>query len=137
MKTPRWAEILPGTLVWVTLIASVGLSLFKRLWMVYFVIIFDLYWLLRILYYLPYLLEAWWNYRYALRIDWQAKAAATPGYDHVRHLVFLPTYKEDVDVIRETFKNLLNASYPSDRMVVCLPGEARDKDHFEVVASTV
>jgi hypothetical protein len=137
LKTPRWAELLPGALVWVTLIAAVALSKFQPLWMVYFVIIFDLYWLLRILYYLPYLLAAWWNYRDALRVDWQAKAEATPGYDRIRHLVFLPTVKEDLAVVRETFTNLLNASCPSDRMIVCLAGEERERDHFETVATAI
>lgn len=133
----RLLEILPGALVWVTLVAAVLLSIYQPLWMVYAVIVFDVYWLLRIVYYLPFLLVAWWRYRTALRTDWQAKAQVLPNYDRIRHMIFLPTYKEDLDVIRETFRNLLRANYPSDRMIVCLAGEARDAERFEQVAATI
>ena len=52
----RILEIIPGALVWITLIASVGLSFIRPLWVIYFVIIFDLYWLFRVAYYIPFVI---------------------------------------------------------------------------------
>jgi cellulose synthase/poly-beta-1,6-N-acetylglucosamine synthase-like glycosyltransferase len=104
---------------------------------VYAVIVFDVYWLLRILYYLPYLLTAWWRYRQALRTDWLARAQALPGYDRIRHLVFLPTFQEELDVVRETLRNLQAAAIPNDRMIVCLGGEERDLASFQRIADVV
>ena len=56
----RACEILPGALVWTTLILSVVLSFVRPIWMVYFIIVFDLYWLLRVTYSIPFLLSSWW-----------------------------------------------------------------------------
>ncbi len=123
--------------MWITLAGSVTLSFVRPLWMIYFVIVFDVYWLLRVAYYLPFLLLAWWRYRHDMRVDWQSRAERMSGYERIRHLVFLPTYKEDLPIVRETFRNLLMSATPSDRMIVCLAGEERDRERFESIASVV
>lgn len=133
----RFFEILPGALVWITLILSVALSFVRPLWVIYFVIVFDLYWLFRVSYYMPFVLISWWRYRRDIKKDWQKYAEARPGYDRVRHLVFLPTVKEDVGVVRETLKTIASGTYPADRMMIVLAGEERAKDHFLSVADEI
>lgn len=135
--TDRLMHIIPGALVWVTLFGSLLFSAIEPLWVIYFIIVFDLYWLFRILYYIPFLLVAWHRFRRDIRRNWQSDAMALDGYERVRHLVFLPTYKEPVGVVRETLKNLTDAAYPSERMIVCLSGEERDRAHFEHVVDIV
>ncbi len=137
MSRTRILESIPGALVWVTLVGALALSWFQPLWMVYFVIVFDVYWLLRVLYYLPFLVVAWVRFRRALKTDWQAKAAASVGYDRIRHLIFLPTYQEELPVVREAFHNLLAGSYPASRMVICLTGEERDRERFEQIERAI
>lgn len=137
MSKTRFFEILPGSLVWATLVVALTLSFAQPLWMVYAVIVFDVYWLVRVLYYLPFLIMAWWRYRTALHIDWQQKAAALPGYDNIHHLIFLPTYKEPLSVVRQAFEHLLSSSLPAEKMIVCLAGEARDGAQFNTIAQTV
>lgn len=130
----RVLEIVPGAMVWTTLILSVVLSLVKPLWMVYFIIVFDLYWLLRIIYFIPFLLWSWWLYRLALKRNWQHDASNLSGYSEIRHLVFLPTYKEEKGVVRETLNSLMRCTYPSKQMYVVLAGEERDADNFRSIA---
>lgn len=129
----RFLQIIPGALVWFTLIASIVLSFLFPLWMIYFIILFDLYWLLRILYFTPFTLVSWWRYRRALRRDWQTDAERLPGYKETYHLIFLPTYKEEYPVIRETLRTLAATRYPASRMMVVLAGEERDYVRFEGV----
>lgn len=131
----RFLEMIPGGLVWTTLVLSVVLSFVKPLWMVYFIIIFDLYWLLRIVYFIPFLLWSWWLYRLALKRDWQHDASFLPGYNEIYHLVFLPTYKEEKGVIRETLHSLLRCSYPAKRMHIVLAGEERDAENFQSIVA--
>lgn len=133
----RFYEILPGALVWITLIGSVTLSFVYPLAVIYFIIIFDLFWLFRIAYYIPFLLTSWVRYRKALARNWQREAQALPGYDGITHLVMLPTWKESVGVIRATMENLLASTTSSDRMIVCLGGEWKDKDHFSEVSEAI
>ena len=135
--TQRALEIIPGALVWTTLVASIGLSFVRPLWVIYFVIVFDLYWLFRVAYFIPFTLVTWARYRKALRTDWQSMAVAQPGYDRIRHLVFLPTVKEDIGVVRETLNTFIAGTYPADRMMIVLAGEERARDHFAPLAETL
>lgn len=136
-RAKRFFEILPGALLWTTLILSIVLSVVKPLWVVYFVIVFDLYWLLRILYFMPFLLTSWWRFHRALKTNWQAKARSLENYDRIRHIIFLPTYKEELAVIRETLRSLSEASYPSSRMAIVIAGEGRDEDNFKRILAQI
>lgn len=136
-KMERALEILPGALVWTTFALSIALSFLQPIWMVYFIILFDFYWLLRILYFMPFLLLSWFRYRRALRVDWQSLAEHSAGYDRMRHLIFLPTYKEELSVVEATLRTLAACAYPSSRMTVVLAGEERDADRFRRVAESV
>ena len=127
----RVLEIIPGALIWITIVLSVVLSFIRPLWVIYFVIVFDLYWLFRVTYYLPFLIISWWRFHRDVKVDWQSRAHALPGYEQIRHLVFLPTYKEDVSVIRETLRCIVAAAFPSERIMIVLAGEERDRTRFE------
>jgi hypothetical protein len=126
----RTLEIIPGALVWTTIIASIVLSFVRPLWLIYFVIVFDLYWLFRVLYFIPFMLLSWWRYQQDIKKDWQPLAEKLPGYEQIRHVVFLPTYKEEVGVIRETLKRIDDSAMPSDRLIIVLAGEERDVERF-------
>ncbi len=121
----RRLEFLPATLVWLTLIGAVVLSLTSPIWATYFIIAFDLYWFFRVLYFVIFLTLSWRKHRGALEVDWEAELARTPGHGKLRHLVFLPTYKEDVEIIRATFRSLLGAKVDPKTMIVVLAGEER------------
>ncbi len=127
----RLIEIIPGSLVWTTLILTITLSFIRPLWMVYFIIIFDLYWLTRVIYFIPFLLTSWRRYKVALKRDWQHDAEHLPGYEEINHLIFLPTYKEPANVIRDTLETIQSSAYPSKKLFIVLAGEARDKENFE------
>lgn len=129
----RLWEIIPGFLIWSTLIGAVLLSFFQPIWMMYFVIIFDLYWLFRVFYFTPFIFLTWFRYRAALKRDWQTDAEALPDYSRVEHVVFLPFSKESASVVRETLKALMRVSYPAKRMVIVLAGEARFSSVIEEV----
>lgn len=127
----RTLEIIPGAMVWGTIFLAIALSFVRPLWVIYFVIVFDLYWLFRVTYFMPFLIISWWRYRNDSKKDWQKIAKVLPGYDRIRHLIFLPTYKEDVEVIRETLKQILRGSMPADRLMIVLAGEERDQERFQ------
>lgn len=130
-------RVIPGLLVWITIIASIVLSFVRPLWVIYFVIVFDLYWLFRVVYYMPFLFISWWRYRKAIRENWDTVARGTKGYEDIRHLVFLPMVKEDVGVIRDTLLRIAEGSYPADRIMVVIAGEGRAREHIEHVRETL
>jgi hypothetical protein len=126
----RILEIIPGALVWTTLIAAVVLSFVKPLWVIYFIVVFDVYWLFRISYFTVFLLTSWRLYRRNLKIDWEAKMKDCPGSAELYHLIFLPTVKEDYEVLKTTLDALAGTKFPKDRIIVVLAGEFRVKDLF-------
>ncbi len=128
--THRGWEILPGALVWGTLLGAVLLSFLAPTAAIIFIIVFDLLWLYRVAYFVIQLFLAWSAYRRAMRTDWEAKLKTVPRADRLRHLVFLPTYQEEYPILRETLRSLRAARFPTQRMFIVLAGEARDAERF-------
>ena len=127
----RVLEILPGTLVWATFVGAIGISFIKPLWGVYFILAFDLYWILRILYLLIYLNFSWKRFRRSIKEDWYAKLQKDkPEYERYYHTIFLPTYGEPLSVLEDTFAALAASAYPVKRLIVLLGGEDRDEEKF-------
>ena len=126
----RFWEILPGLLVWMTLILAVGLSFVAPFWVIVFIIIFDLYWLLRVLYFIIFLFTSWRAYRRALKTDWQSKLIDYLRAKRINHLIFLPTYQEDYEILRAACRSLLTSSFDAKQIIVVLAGEERDAKHF-------
>ncbi|OGH87616.1 MAG: hypothetical protein A3J93_03775 [Candidatus Magasanikbacteria bacterium RIFOXYC2_FULL_42_28] len=130
----RLYEILPGASIWATLIISVVLSFVKPLWMIYAVLVFDVYWVLRVAYFSLYLILSWRRFRRALQIDWFAKLGATfPNWEKRQNVIFLPLYNEDWPVVDETLKALSASTYPAGKLFVVISGEARQQAHWDKI----
>jgi hypothetical protein len=133
----RLLEIIPGAAIWATLLGAVLLSFVAPIIAIYVIIVFDLFWLFRVCYFIIFLLISWRQYRKDVHSDWTALAAAHPRFGEMYHLVFLPTYDEDVSIVRQTFASLVASSYPGmkERFIVVLAGEERRQEHFASVAA--
>jgi cellulose synthase/poly-beta-1,6-N-acetylglucosamine synthase-like glycosyltransferase len=123
----RAAEMVPGLLIWTVFILSVALSFIQPLAVIVFIIVFDAFWLFRIVHFCVLVTLTWLSYRRDTRVDWAAKIAAMPEAAALRHVVFLPTYKESAEVIRGTLRAIVDAAYPNRResFIVVLGGEER------------
>ncbi|MFA4873076.1 MAG: glycosyltransferase family 2 protein [Patescibacteria group bacterium] len=135
--TNRVVEILPGALTWTTLIAVVTLSFVKPVWVIVFVILFDLYWLIRVLYFVTWLFVSWMRYRQEVKISWLDKLKTIPLWHDLWHIVFLPTYKDTEEVLETTFRALDESNYPHDRIIIVLAGEERDQERFEHISQSI
>jgi cellulose synthase/poly-beta-1,6-N-acetylglucosamine synthase-like glycosyltransferase len=127
----RFWEIVPGFLVWSVLVGAIVLSVFFPTAAIIFIIIFDLYWMLRVFYFVIHVLAAYVAYKKTLKVNWWEKVQQIPNYDRVYHVVMLPTYKEDLIILEEAFESLKRTKYRSDRMIVVLGGEERDAENFK------
>lgn len=133
----RIFEMIPGVLVWATLASTILISVAKPLWAIYVIILFDLYWLMRVTYLLIHMMTGWRQFRWTLTQDWLSKVQALPEFNNIYHLIFLPTYKEPISVLRASLTAIAKANYPTDKLIVVLAGEERDKENFEQAASTI
>ncbi len=121
----RFYEFIPGTLTWGSFILAIILSYVRPLWLIYFIIVFDLYWVFRVSYFIFYISLSWRRFKHDQKIDWWAQVQNQTDWQRLYHIIFLPTYNEGVDVLRKTFQGLVSSTYPTDKMIVVLAGEAR------------
>ncbi len=134
----RIYEMLPGLAVWTALTAGVILSFKSPLVIIYFIILFDLYWVFRVAYFVFYLLLSWRSYQTSIHTDWRARVQSLgPRANKYIHCIFLPVYNEDEGVVRSTLDAIAAANYASDRILIVLAGEERQKGHFESFAARV
>ena len=124
----RFFEILPGLLAWGTIVAMVLFSWLLPVWVSVFIILFDIYWLLKTVYLSLHLRATFSAMQANMKIDWQKKLeglrGATP-WRTIRHLVILPMYDEPYEVVKESFESLSRTHYPLENMIVVLALEDR------------
>lgn len=130
-------EILPGALVWTTFVLALVLSFVAPVSVVIFIIVFDFYWLFRVAYFVFFLVVSWRRYRRCARRNWAKELRTLPGWDRIHHLVFLPTYKEELEIVRATFRSLAASEYPKEKMMIVLAGEERDHERFQKNARAI
>lgn len=114
----RILEIIPGSLVWLTLILALVLSLAKPIWAIYFIIIFDLYWLIRIIYFILYLFISWFKYRQINKTNWRQKVKAIDKHKDIYHVVILATYREPESVIMNSTKRLYETCLDPKKLII-------------------
>jgi hypothetical protein len=135
----RFLEILPGLFSWATLIVLFIFSWLEPIWVAYFIIAFDVYWLLLVIYLGLNLFVAYLKMEKNVKVDWRKKceeltaASFEKGivrgdglnWSEIIHLIIFPTYNEGLAVIRPSFEALLKDGYPTDKMIVVLAVEER------------
>jgi cellulose synthase/poly-beta-1,6-N-acetylglucosamine synthase-like glycosyltransferase len=126
----RLTEIFPGLMIWLTLAAAIILSFIMPFWVVCFIIIYDFFWFLRVVNFSIHILTTYFKYRKTGKINWLDEVKTLPRFQKIWHLIFLPTYREDIAVVRGTFEALSRSFYPKDRLIIVLAGEERDKENF-------
>ena len=133
----RVLEIMPGFLAWATLLVVIFLSWRLPAVVAIFIILFDIYWFFKTIYLSFHLHPAYRQMKKNLKIDWLEKLNQLPvtnyklpfsSWQSLYHLIILPIYKEETEVVRDCFRNLAKSNYPQERFIVVLAVEERAKD---------
>ena len=126
--------MVPGLLAWGTLILVFVGSYYTPGYAALFIILFDIYWLVKTTYLSFHLRYGYVQARRNMKINWLEKIETRDIY----HLVILPTYKEDIAVIRDSLDGLVKSNYPKDRMIVVLAQEERaGSDHNNFIKNAL
>ena len=133
----RLLEILPGALSWLTILGVIFLSWQRPVWIAIFIICFDIYWLLKTLFLSLHQQSSFKTMKKNLKIDWLKKLESKKNWRDIYHLVILPMYREDLEVIRSTFKALISSKYPLDKLIVVLAAEKRVGEQAREVAQAI
>lgn len=120
----RLLEILPGALSWGTILIIIVLSAYKPIWAAYFIIAFDLYWLLKTINMSFYHRHNWKRLKHNIDVDWKEMVSELK-YEDLIHMVTLPYYDESEQILEDTIKSIVNTQYDTKKMIIVLGSEER------------
>ncbi|MFA5248514.1 MAG: hypothetical protein WC415_04805 [Patescibacteria group bacterium] len=147
----RLLEIFPGALSWGVLLVLVFFSFLKPVWVAYFIIIFDIYWLLLVLYLSIHLFASYFSMKKAEKINWRVKldelenkkisglpenCLARQGFSYkdIIHLIIVPTLIEPLEILRPEIQSIINDGFPVKQMIYNLALEEREGEKGQVKA---
>jgi len=86
-RIQRILEIIPGALTWATLLGMIVFSFFLPLWVAVFVILFDIYWILRTIFIASYSVQGYRKLQRGKKIDWWERCQNIS--DPEKYIIFL------------------------------------------------
>ncbi len=139
-------EILPGFLSWLTLFLAFILSWLAPIVVAILIIIFDFFWLFRVLYLSFHQLSSYRQMKKNLKINWIEKLEKLPvahyslpisNWKDIYHLIILPMYKEGTEIVKPTLQSLVESDYPKNKMIVALATEERAGREAQKIAKEI
>ncbi len=132
----RALEIMPGFLAWGTLALLVAFSFIEPGAVAIFIIVFDVYWLVKTVFLSLHMNASSRIMRMHMRRDWYRdlieRQPRSPdprlsglSWQDLYHVVILPISIEPLSVVRESFLSLSKIAYPLNRLIVVLAVEER------------
>jgi len=129
-KLTRLWGIIPGIATWGTFVTLVVLAIVNPFALSMVVILFAIYWLVRIFIITYFLVYGYISYSQARKIDWYQRLITDfpDQYHQYFHLAIVPSYKEDISILRHTLNSIHLSNYPKGKLIVVIAFEERDKD---------
>ena len=133
----RLLEIFPGLLSWGTLISAFFLSAFAPVVAAIFIILFDLFWLLKIGYLAFHQVVCFLQMKKNLKVNWSERVSLLSNWQKIYHLIILPFYKEEKEIIEKSLEALLSVEYPKEKLIVVLTGEEGGGEIVQKIAKEI
>ncbi len=126
----RILEIIPGAMSLGTLFGVLVFSYLIPSWIAIFIIVFCFFYLIRILYFSIHQIIGYFRVKSNLKVDWLKRLKKTKGkkWKDIYHIVILPTYKEEKQIVKDSIEAILNCNYPKEKLIVVLAIEGRAKE---------
>lgn len=135
----RAAEILPGVVVWATVILATALAFWQPVVAAVFLWVYVLFWLLRSIRFSYYLIKAYPPFARSMRTAWQERLVSDPEKSkrasELRHVILAATYKEEFETLARGLRMLVQSTFPLKQVVYVLATEGRDHDNASQVAA--
>ena len=129
----RALEIFPGLLAWATLGGVVLASYFYPVYAAFFIIIFDIYWLIKTVFLSLHLRANAKRMAENMKINW-AERLSRLNSKHLWHLVLLPMSNESAVVVCGALDSIAQCAWPKEKMIIILSYEEKHKIHGEKVS---
>jgi hypothetical protein len=133
-KLQRLLEMLPAVTTWTFLVVSFVLSFRLPAAVAIFIIIFDIYWLVKVFYITAFMIFGYRRMRIWDKMDWLSKCRSMSSskktdvlkdWRALYHVIILPTYKEGMEILEPTMEAIMHCDYPKDRLILVMAFEER------------
>jgi hypothetical protein len=133
-RLQRALEMLPAIVTWTFLVVSFTLSFVFPPAIAIFIIIFDIYWLVKVFYITAFMIFGYRRMRIWDKMDWLEKCRSLgeskregviKDWREVYHVIILPTYKEGLDILVPSMEAIMSSDFPKDRMILAVAFEER------------
>jgi len=130
----RILEIFPGLLSWTTLIFAFFLSIFFPVLIALFIILFDLYWLLKAVYLAVHQIVTFFKLKRNLKVNWREELAKLKIKEDIYHIICLPFFREKKEIVESSILALKKISYPKEKLILILAVEERGGKEAKEIA---
>lgn len=130
-KYRRLFEILPGVIAWLLVLLPIVLAIVSPNTFATLMIVFMVYWLVKTVIMSTRLVIGYRNFRRDRKTNWFNKLESldqSVNWQRICHLIILPTYKEDISILRASIKSVTSSNYPLKNVIFVLATEERDKE---------
>ncbi len=132
----RMFEILPGFLAWITIGGIFLFSFYTPAYVAVFIIVFDIYWILKTFYLSFYLRQNWKKVQHNLSLNWKERLSHLK-YDDIYHMILLPFYNESEEIVVKSLESLLVSGYDNKKFIIVLAGESRNNEYSQVLIDKI
>ena len=133
----RSAEIATPLVSWILLTSPFWASFIVPNVVVYFIFIFDIYFLYKASALGINSVRSYIKIKASTKTNWLEKMHSEKlDYSNLKHIVFIPTYKEPIEILNRTLTFLAEQEFPAKQIIVVLAGETRE-DSFEEKANAL
>jgi cellulose synthase/poly-beta-1,6-N-acetylglucosamine synthase-like glycosyltransferase len=125
----RAFEIVPVLLSWTLLTSPFWASFIAPVAVAYFIIFFDIYFFYRAALLGINALRGYFKIRKTTKPNWfQKLEQGGLPWQKMRHIVFIPTYKEPLEILERTLTFLAESEFPTEQINICLATEKREEE---------
>ncbi|OQA52132.1 MAG: hypothetical protein BWY43_00616 [candidate division WS2 bacterium ADurb.Bin280] len=130
-----------GILTWLGLILPVFFSFFWPSFVAVYILLFDLYWVLRAFYMSNYLRLSYIKMKRALHTNYRQVLEAIeikegdPKWQEVYQVVMFATFREELDTLLPSVQSVVDADWPNQKVIIMLAGEESDAERLDHNAS--
>jgi hypothetical protein len=146
----RFFEVFPGATAWIAIIAPFILSFYVPLSVTIFILLFDIYWLIRALNYGVMLVDGRRKMQRNLKTDWKGELAKIDAagedererlgvldWNKIYHAIIIPEYKEAQAILEASIDSIVHCDFPKDRIIIVLATEGRDAENARPLAAAL
>jgi cellulose synthase/poly-beta-1,6-N-acetylglucosamine synthase-like glycosyltransferase len=124
----RALEIATGSVAWLLISSPIWAAFLAPDKLSYFLLIFNSYWLYKSATTAICAVIGYRRLGAAQETDWLSRCRGVRGWEHMHHLVLIPTYGEPTEVLESSLWHLAQQDYPAENIWVVLAFEARDPE---------